>query len=157
MVNDPKSIELTKGHVAIVDAEDYERVSAFTWSANETLYTVYGQRVANKKTIMLHRFIMNAIDGMDVAHLDGNGLNCQKHNMRVTTRSLNIANSPRRVGVTGYRGVTVDGNRFVAKIRNPVGKREHIGMFRTVEEAARAYDAKAREYHGEFAVVNFDE
>ncbi len=60
----------------------------------------------------------------------------------------------RPVGPTGYRGVTKAGNIFLARIWSK-GKAYYLGSFPTAEEAARAYDAKARELHKEFAMVNF--
>jgi hypothetical protein len=152
-----KEIKLSQGYTALVDDEDYERVSMFMWSANVTPYTVYGQRFSHDKktSVMLHRFIMDAPKGKDVAHLDNNGLNCQRYNMRITTRKLNSAGSPRRKGnKTGYRGVFKDHNRWVASIRGLDGKKMAIGRFNTAEEAAKAYNDHAKAYHGEFAILN---
>ena len=89
-----REIPLTKGYVALVDDEDYERAAAFKWSAivirDKNKGRVYGMRATdwnpetrrNGKYIYLHRFILNAPDRVMVDHRDSDGLNCHKHNLR---------------------------------------------------------------------------
>lgn len=157
-----REIPLTKGYVALVDDEDYARVAAHKWTAllakRKDRTVVYGYRRenwdnANRKwltMIYLHRFIMETPDGIDVDHLDGNGLHCWRENLREATRSQNLANNRRRIGVTGYRGVALDRGVPFAQISS-----KRIGTFKTVEAAARAYDKMAVERFGEFARLNF--
>lgn len=152
-------VPLTKGYVALIDDEDAERVLAYKWMVNVTKSgNIYGQRSlrngGRKLTIMLHRFIMDAPDGLEVDHRDGNGLDNRRSNLRLATSSQNRINTTGRVSRTGYRGVRTDFHRFQAGIRC---NREchYIGSYGSAEEAARAYDAKARELHGEFARLNF--
>ncbi len=157
-----KEIPLTKGYVALVDDEDYERVAAFKWTAltakRKHGIVVYGYRregwdnATRKWTRMvyLHQFIMDAPSGFDVDHRDGNGLHCWRGNLRVGTRSQNLANNRRHIGASGYRGVSFDDGKPFAQI-----SAQRLGTFETAEDAARAYDAAAIQRFGEFARLNF--
>jgi len=155
-----KEILLSKGYVAQVDDWEYERVAQWKWSAkpdnNGHVYAIR-QQWFPRKMISLHRFIMNAPDGVMVDHEDGNGLNCQQYNMRLATRSQNLQNATKRSNNTsGYKGVNwrKDNTKWQAQIRKD-NKQYHIGYFITAEDAARAYDSKAVELFGEFARLNF--
>lgn len=157
------TVPLSKGKFAIIDAEDADRVLAHKWHVIYIKGCWYAATSVNQRRLYLHRFIMDAPKGSMVDHRDGDGLNCRKDNLRFCTSAQNQANSPRhKVGPSGYRGVCRQGrrggkhaeDRWVAGIS--VGNRHiHLGSFGSPEEAARAYDAKARELRGEFAVLNF--
>lgn len=162
-----REIPLTQGKVAIVDAEDYERVSAFRWHATRSStrnawYASRNTQVNHKNTkLRMHRFIMEAPDAMDVDHRDGDGLNNQRSNLRIATQSQNHANQETRPGrnKTGFKGVrhragTRHSLRFEAVVFKD-GRGVYAGVYATAIEAARAYDAKATELHGEFARPNF--
>lgn len=159
-----KLIPLTRGYQAMVDDEDYERVMMRRWTTCEGKYTVYALHHFNSKAtgrgcISLHRFVMNAPGEITVDHKDRNGLNCQKYNLRLATRTQQAANRvlPRTFkykGVYNYQRVTKRNNRWQAMIRID-GKLLHLGMFATDVEAAIAYDKAAKEAWGKFAVVNF--
>jgi hypothetical protein len=100
---------------------------------------------------------MNVPDGFQIDHIDGDGLNNQKSNLRIGTHQQNIMNrTKQRNNTSGYKGVSFDKstNKFVAQIGyNKKGI--HIGSFKTAILAARAYDVEAIKYHGEFANLNF--
>jgi len=151
-----REIELTKGYLARIDNDDYERVSQYLWCAFETgirIKRVYGVRKAsgNRRNIFLHRFILNAPPGIQVDHIDRNGLNCQRSNLRLATSKQNGANSRKIIGVSGYRGVEPYPNgKWRARAQET-----HIGVFETPEDAASAHDKHAKEIWGEFAVLNF--
>lgn len=155
-----KEIPLTQGLVALVDDEDYELVSQYEWYASKHRNTYYARRNVTLEdgtriTIRLHREIMNAKPGQQIDHIDGNGLNCQKYNMRFATTHQNNMNAVMPVGVSGYRGVRLEpSGRWLAQLSY---KKQRIygGTYDTPEEAARAYDTLAQQYHGEFAVLNF--
>jgi len=110
--------------------------------------------------IPMHRLILNTPKGMLTDHKDGDGLNNQKSNLRVCNHSQNNSNRKVRVGKCGYMGVKLE-NRW----RNPYyyawirgdGRQIYLGIFKTPEDAARAYDEAAKKYHGEFANLNFKE
>jgi hypothetical protein len=168
-------VPLTKGKVALIDDEDKERVLAFKWTyyfhvrsrkeyAHRGIW-IHGGK-GKQTSISLHRFILNAPKGIQVDHRDNDGLNCQKSNLRLATNAQNHHNMKnRRDSAIPYKGVyraKCSGGRweyrkpFTARI-TAFGKTYPLGMFATAEEAAMAYDARAREIHGEFARLNFPE
>ena len=118
-----------------------------------------------RKVITLHRFIMNAFQGEIIDHKNGNGLNCKKENLRKANHKGNSANKKSsKKGTSKYLGVCLNtqyhNNKqyqyWVANITHNK-KTLHIGSFKTEIEAAKAYDNKAKELHGEFANLNFKE
>jgi len=150
-------IPLTQGKYAIVDAEDYERVSRYKWCLSRTRGQLYAQRRTGGKTVRMHQFIMNPPKGMVVDHIDGNGLNNRRSNLRICTRPENTRNRrPNPNTSTGYKGVWRDKRtgRYWAQIYFK-GKSTRLGSFDTAVEAAHAYDRKAIELFGEFACLNF--
>jgi hypothetical protein len=102
-------IPLTQGKYAIVDAEDYERVSRYKWCLSRTGKQLYAQRRTGGKTIRMHQFIMKPPKGMVVDHIDGNGLNNRRSNLRICTRPENTRNRRRNPNTaSGYKGVWHD-------------------------------------------------
>jgi len=155
-----KLIRLTKGKFAIIDEEDFERVSEYNWSCKKGYNTLYAETSINRKTIKLHRFVLNIYDSKtQVDHKNHNGLNCMKVNLREATQSQNSMNQQPQVGrFSKYKGVHWNSNNknFVARIQLN-SKRIHIGVFQNEIDAAKAYDLKAKELFGEFAYLNFPE
>lgn len=155
-----KELPLTKGYVAIVDDDDYEFVSQWKWSAKVCANTVYAFRSYRRdgkcRTSYLHREIMGNPDGEEVDHIDHNGLNNTRSNLRSATRQQNIFNTRVKTGVSGFRGVEwcKRKRKWRAVIRTS-GRRKHIGYFSDPEDGARAYDEFATRLHGEYATLNF--
>ena len=116
-------------------------------------------RDGKRSVIQMHRLIVNPPRGVIVDHRDRDGLNNQRDNLRIATRADNRRNSvPQKNNASGLKGVywKVDHQKWSAQIR--VGARlRTIGYYGTAGEAARAYDAAAREAFGEFARCNFPE
>jgi len=104
----------------------------------------------------MHRAILNAPPRMDVDHINGNGLNNTRENLRLCTRSQNMMNQRLKGGTSRFRGVSwlKGGAKWHAQVRAN-GKRLHLGLFTDETEAAMAYDAAARELFGDFARLNF--
>ena len=116
---------------------------------------------STKQTVIgLHQMIMQTPKGMYTDHIDGNPLNNRRSNLRVCSNADNCRNRGINKNNThGYKGVTYDGRRRHAPWTARIGfnfKRVYIGNYATREEAARAYDKKATELHGEFAKLNFE-
>lgn len=154
-----KVIPLTQGQVALIDDWNYERVSQIKWWAEKDSRTgkFYARGWINGQMVELHRFILNAPDGIEVDHRDRNRLNCHESNLRQATHIENAQNhSLRRDNASGYRGVSVDTatGRFKAIIKSD-GVAYFIGRFDKADDAARACDVVIGERHGEFAVFNF--
>lgn len=155
-----KEIPLTRGKVALVDDEDYERVMQYKWCTHKDRNTWYATRTSYnpKKSIPLHRFIMNAKPGEEVDHINHNGLDDRRCNLRIVTRSQNHMNRGKMKNkcTSKYKGVYwfKNLNKWMVHIEIN-GKKMHVGLFNNEEEAARAYDKKAKELFGEYAYFNF--
>lgn len=159
-----KEIKLTQGEVALVDDEDYEYLNQFKWhlnrcNKNRIIYAVRKGKQINKirrSPICMHRIIMNTLKGMEVDHIDHNGLNNQKSNLRNCTHSQNGMNKLKITSKTGYRGVYIDIKRkkpFCVCLRRN-NKTIHLGSYTTLNEAALKYNEAAFKYFGEFAILN---
>jgi hypothetical protein len=153
-----QEIKLPSGHVALVDDEDFEYLSAFSWGVRTSKYTNYAGTRSNtppRKYTLMHRMIMRAPDGMEVDHINHNGLDNRKANLRLCTRGENSSNS-RVQKRRKFKGPIQQGqsNRWASQIWH-AGKKYYLGTFATQEDAAKAYDAAAIKLHGAFAMLNF--
>lgn len=154
----------TKGFEILISDVDYELVSQYRWRINERNGSQQPYALASIKnedgkwvSVYMHRLITNCPKEYKVDHRDRNSLNNQRGNLRITNFDYNNAN---RSGwsLCGYKGVTRDGRKFRARIRDTdLGKDRELGRFLCPEEAARAYDLAAWERFGEFAYLNFPE
>lgn len=149
-----KTIQLSRGMEAIVDDEDYERISKYKWCITVNGYATRKRPLKEgNKHVLMHREILGTPSGFDTDHINGNKLDNRRVNLRVATRAQNSRNSrtPMKRSITGIRGVSPHGNgRFVAFISRK-GKRFHLGVFDTKESAEAARRAKEIEMWGEFA------
>ena len=135
-----REIPLTRGFVALVDDSDYERVNAFKWFAlgpNHNGVRFYAARTVARKTVALHRFILEAPQGAQVDHINGDTLDNRRSNLRLCTHSDNMRNRGARSPL-GLKGVERHRRKFRATIVAN-GIRIRIGYFTTAEEAGRAY------------------
>lgn len=158
----PIEIPLPCGRVALIDEQDAVAVRGYSWWANPKRSNIYVSTQAprcggRRPLIYLHRLIMAPPPGLVVDHIDGNGLNNLRNNLRLCSPSENCIN--RRIGknAAGYKGVRpMSGavGRFYAHITRD-RTLYYLGAFATAEQAARAYDAAAIELHGAFARLNF--
>lgn len=152
-------IPLTRGLVALVDDED-AGLAKFTWCAQPHGRTVYAIRTLHrprKRTIRLHRVVLGTSDGVEVDHVNGDGLDCRRSNLRVVSHTENAANLRlSRVNSSGFKGVWMHRatGQWRAMIRSR-GQRISLGLFGSAALAAEAYDNAARRVFGPFAAVNF--
>jgi hypothetical protein len=159
--SEPVAIPLTKGLVALVDAEDAERVlAAGPWHAHVcpgTTYACHRGSRPEKVYVHMHRLILGV--DTEVDHINGDGLDNRRANLRTATHSQNQANAPKqsRVTTSRYRGVSwfARTRRWQAHI-TVAGKHRGLGYFDTEEEAALAYDNAASEAFGEYVHPNLD-
>lgn len=150
-----KKVALTQGKFAFVDDEDFELVSQFNWQLSNNRYA---KAKVNGKTISMHRLILNPKSPETVDHINSNGLDNRKGNLRV----CEVAENNRYRRKTGrkcssiYKGVTFikSNSKWKAQI-NFNGKYKALGRFNTEAEAAKAYDDAAKLLFGEFAKTNF--
>lgn len=163
MHTDTALIPLSQGYSAIVDAADHEWLSQWKWKLNPQKNTNYVQRKGPRNhyardTFMLHRVIMDAPKHLRVDHIDGNGLNNSRSNLRLCTHSENMRNRRAdRNSTSKFVGVSLrsDKKKWVAQITTPQMGHIHLGCYSNEEDAARAYDAAARLHFGAFANPNF--
>jgi hypothetical protein len=153
---------------AILDQRDYYELSKFRWYIKGSFGKFYAVRnykydSRQTKTVSMHREVMSAPRGLLVDHRNRNGLDNRRENLRLATSSQNNCNRPKRKNTSSqYIGVCFNkaGKRWGVNIQNKnwnKGKKTFIGYFDLEIDAARAYDAAARKYHGEFAQLNFPE
>lgn len=150
------------GKDVMIDDDLFEWLNQWRWfyppSGNRMFHYVSRNILKPKnKTIIMHRLIMNTPTGMDTDHKNHNTLNNQRYNLRVCTRFQNMWNRlPEKGGTSKYKGVCwhKGHKKWVAQIilKN---KHLHLGDFIDEVEAAKTYDCKAVELHGEFARINF--
>lgn len=153
-----KEIALTMGKFALVDDADFDWLNQWKWYAAKSSLTYYVHRRPTKygKLILMHRLILGLTDPqLFPDHMDKNGLNNQRYNLRIATRSDNNSNRI-CLGISGYMGVFRTSAKkesyFVRIIKH--GKRNYLGCFDSKEQAALAYNKAAIELHGEFANLN---
>ena len=156
-----KAIILTQGQFAVVDDEDYYRISQhkwYAWKHGHTYYARTNTRVDDvHKNITMHRFIIQPEEDEMIDHADNDGLNNTRDNLRICTASQNHANQQKTRGSSQYKGVSFSkrANKWEVYI-NKDGKRYRLGYFTDEKKAAEAYDQKAKELFGEFAELNID-
>ena len=148
-----KEICLTQGLITLVDDEDYEYLSQWKWYPKKRGNTCYAWASMDRKTILMHRFILDTPKGIFTDHIDFNGLNNQRNNLRFCTAIQNNAHREKWGTKSKYKGVNPFGKRYRAQICIK-GKPTHLGYFNTEEEAALKYNEFAVIVQGEFAVLN---
>lgn len=153
-----KIIELTQGKVSLIDDDDFHLVGQYKWftrNVQDKFYAARNVKLNGRWTCeYMHSVIMGSL-GVD--HIDGNSLNNQRSNLRLSTQRDNVRNKGMSINNTsGYKGVCFDKGRktpWLAQITVNY-KKIHLGYFETPELAAGAYDKAATEFFGEFARTN---
>lgn len=155
-----KKIPLTKGKTALVDDEDYAELSKYSWHAIRNRHTWYARRGewrdGNQHIIRMHRQILDAPPNKDVDHINRNGLDNRKENLRFCTNAQNQANKRPQTGASSkFKGVSLrkQTGKWQAYIKKN-GDQHYLGVFDDEEGAARAYNEAAEKMFGEFARLN---
>lgn len=159
-------VPLTKGYEAVIDAADVSLVSGRNWRADvrrhrdgsiRTVYAIGSERLSDGKerTVLMHRVIACTPDRLETDHIDSNGLNNRRSNLRPATVAQNQYN--RRLGTgntSGFKGACWHKpiGKWVAQIKLN-GKTRHLGYYDTIEKAADAYAAASAELHGDFGRI----
>jgi len=156
-------VPLSRGDVALINSSDWAAIEGYAWKSK---LGNNGKRYAcvtvGRITIYMHRVILGAPKGFEVDHINGDGLDNRRENLRLASQSQNSANTgkPKRpdgsAHTSQFKGVTWDPMRrkWQSKI-TVLGKCRSLGRFLCEEEAARAYDLAALSTWGEFAQLNF--
>lgn len=160
--------ERARGRIALVDLEDYDLVMRYRWHVREADPVAPGRRPngpyafsniargdgSGWRMTTMHSLIMGRAF---IDHVDGNGLNNQRHNLRPATHAQNGANARKNPGKTSrYKGVFWDRWRSCWTAKITVNRQARgLGRYEREEDAAAAYDVAAREAFGEFALTNF--
>ena len=157
-----KKIKLSQDKITLVDDEDYEWLSQYNWhlytrKKSETIYANTNIYINNKRTTKkLHNLLINPSKGFEVDHIDRDGLNNQKENLRIVTRSQNCINRSKFRNTTSkFKGVTwhKDNKKWLAQIRLNK-KKYYLGEFINEIDAAKAYNKAAKKLHNRYAVLN---
>lgn len=154
-----KAIKVNGAKGALVDDQDHELLKKFNWRVDGKGYAVRSEGIGNSrsKNIYMHREIMGFPEGMEIDHISRDKLDNRRSNLRVCTRGQNSLNRASRASSkdSQYKGVCFhkQNNRWMARCYKD-GKAK-TKMCETELEAAIAYDAMAKEIHGEFAYLNF--
>ena len=156
-----------KGLFVQVDDEDYDFLMQWRWHSDKQPTGYYASRTRQKNEvyptmdIRMHRVIMGITDHKTmIDHIDHNTQNNQRNNLRVATGKQNCQNRrPIKNSTSKFLGVrSVSDRPLRKKWRAQISPDKvciHLGYFLLEEDAARAYDKKAKELYGEFANLNF--
>lgn len=162
-----KEIKLTRGHIAIVDDEDFEYLSKFKWQAipkgGDRVYARRSKRIGSRSegkqlSFYMHREVTNAKKGEYVDHINHNTLDNTRNNLRKCTNAQNSKNNRGQTSQrihSKYKGVKKNLNSTTYSARITVdGKSIYLGSYKTQEEAAESYNKAAVEFHGEYCYLN---
>lgn len=152
-----KLIELTQGKFAKVDDEDFEELARYKWHYSDYGRTGYARRMNYKKRpylLRMHCVLLCVAPPLMVDHINGDGLDNRKENLRVVSKSQNMMNrSIQKNSSSGYKGVSKCLGKWRAYI--VVDRKQiHLGVFDEKINAAIAYNEAVVKYHGEYAVLN---
>ncbi len=140
----------------LVDDQDFEWLNKYNWCISKG-YIIAHKPQSGKKgtTISIHRLIMNTPKNIQTDHINGNKLDNRRENLRICSRSENNMNRHKVRGKSKYKGVgwfkqTQCWQAYISKNYKII----HLGLFKSEKEAAKAYNQKAKELFGEFALLN---
>lgn len=162
-----KKLLLTQNKYTIIDDRDFKKLSQYKWYAYKHRYTFYAVRnfriksgYGGQRRIFMHQSILPPPQNKIIDHINGNGLDNRRNNLRLCSFKENCHN--RRVGLansSGYKGVSFHklNQKWQAQIetsKNGFRKNNYLGLFDNIKDAAIAYNGAALKYFGNFAYLN---
>lgn len=152
-------ISLSQNREAVVCVEDLPLLAGYRmlyqyWHG--TVHYCVAKPPGKKPSILLHRLLLTPPKDIQVDHIDGDGLNNRRSNLRLATAAQNSWNTGlKRTNTSGHKGVSWRADRGKWQVHIRVnGERLSLGHYEELQDAADAYVAAAREHHGEFAQVD---
>lgn len=152
-------IKISQDKEVQVSPEDFDRVSVLIWYFMPNVWGGYAARHEGKQTVYLHQFIIGKPKkGFQIDHINHDGLDDRRENLRIVTQHQNNGNLRRpKHNTSGYKGVSAYPNNikkpWTAYIQN-MGVKIHLGYFATPQEAALVYNLAAKEQWGKYAHLN---
>jgi hypothetical protein len=164
VVGDVALLDVAHGRTALLDAADVPLIEGRLWRTRKGKHTFYvetrdAQLGGRVSTALLHRVLMTPPAGMVVDHINGDGLDNRRQNLRVVSVAQNNLNSRvRRDSVSGVKGAFYRSRtgRYYSRIK-VAGRYVGLGSFLTAEEAADAYAKASALHHGEFGRTHLDD
>ncbi len=158
-----RKIKLTQNKYALVDNEDFHSLNQYKWYASKEGHTFYATRVTKnpkgskvrQARVKMHRVIMKTPVGMETDHIDKNGLNNQRSNLRICTKAENRRNQTiYKNNTSGFKGVSFIPNRNKWRAAITLNRKNiNLGDFKAAELADEAYKEASIKYHGAFSRV----
>ena len=149
-----KKIKLTRGKYTLVDDDIFELLNKQKWCFLEAGSHGYAERKENNKIIRMHRQILKIENGNLVDHINGNGLDNRRENLRICNNKENSWNSKlSKKNTSGFKGVDYKGKGWRVRIMVNY-KYIYLGNFKNKIEAAEIYNRAAIKYFGNFAKLN---
>lgn len=136
-----KKIKLSKGMFALIDDEDFDSVNSQTWCYDKFSGSEYASTKFKGKTLRMHQLIMGKIDGFVIDHIDGNGLNNRRENLRFVSKSINGLN--RKKSKNYYYDKRK--KQFICRVC-VLGKNHYLGRFKTEQEAISAVEKSKSDF-----------
>lgn len=155
-------IYIGNGLFAVCDWEDFDKVKGFKWnptSLDNRVQWAWAYDVKHvgekRKRVAMHNLIMSPSDGFVVDHINGNGLDNRRSNLRIATPQQNQFNTIHKGGSSKYKGVSFDNESGLWRAYiSKDGKRSWLGRYQNEIDAAIAYDKAAKDMFGDFAKLN---
>ena len=147
---------IIKGYKILFDDTDEDAICPYNWAVRLGWGdTPYAQTSVNGKSVLMHRLLLDAPKGMLVDHRNHNTLDNRRENIRLCTRSQNMWNRKRTTGKSKHKGVYWCVNRHKWRVQIYFNNQHsYLGLYVSEEDAARAYNNKAKELFGDFACLN---
>jgi hypothetical protein len=148
-----KTISLTQNKTAFFDDCDFPLISAYKWFAHRIGNKYYAETKIQKKNVYMHKLILDAPNGFVTDHIDGNGLNNSRANLRLVSYQQNAINRNKRQGTSSlFKGVDFhcESGKWRSRIKIN-GNEQIIGYFNSEIMAALEYDVQAAKVFGEYA------